>query len=139
MGLRRSRNKLGNKKIVAHGIEFDSKREARRYSELLLLAKAGKIENLDTQVTFELIPSMFDNIPTGEVYQRGEHKGEPKYRRVCIEHGINYVADFVYDTPSGRVVEDAKGFRDPSSAAYKVFVMKRKLMLYKYGIRVKEV
>ena len=37
------------------------------------------------------------------------------------------------------VVEDSKGFRDTSSAAYRLFVMKRKMMLYFHGITVREV
>lgn len=37
------------------------------------------------------------------------------------------------------VVEDVKGYRDPSSAAYAKFVIKRKLMLERYGIQIQEV
>lgn len=37
------------------------------------------------------------------------------------------------------VVEDVKGYRDPQSAGYAKFVIKRKLMLERYGIKVKEV
>jgi hypothetical protein len=37
------------------------------------------------------------------------------------------------------VVEDVKGYRDTSSAIYALFVVKRKLMLWVHGIRVKEV
>ena len=55
------------------------------------------------------------------------------------EKGIEYVADFVYEQGGETVVEDSKGFRDTSSAAYRLFVMKRKMMLYFHGITVREV
>ena len=49
-------------------------------------------------------------------------------------------ADFVYtDTATGeKIVEDAKGFRDPHSATYQVFVIKRKLMRHVHGIKILE-
>ena len=135
------RSKLGNTKVAVDGIEFDSKREARRYSELRMLERAGNITDLRLQVEYELIPGHYEVEPTGEVYKRGENKGKPKTKRVCIEHPVFYVADFCYtDTESGKeIVEDAKGYRDPNSATYKVFVIKRKLMLWRYGIKVPEV
>ena len=43
-----------------------------------------------------------------------------------------YVADFVYEDNGDTVVEDTKGMRT------KEYVIKRKLMLYRYGIRIKE-
>ena len=55
-----------------------------------------------------------------------------------IEEACVYKADFVYIDENGKeVVEDAKGYRD--GEAYKTFVIKRKLMLYLKGIRVREV
>lgn len=52
---------------------------------------------------------------------------------------MKYVADFVYtDTRTNlTVVEDVKGYRD--GGAYRVFVIKRKLMLQRFGIQIKEV
>lgn len=47
--------------------------------------------------------------------------------------------DFVYTQDGETVVEDVKGYRDPASAGYAKYVIKRKLMLYRYGIRVREV
>ncbi len=131
------RNKLGNKKIITQDGEFDSKREYNRFCELHILLRQGSISDLERQVGFPLIPSVREKIG---IYTRGEKKGQIKYGRV-IERGVSYVADFVYtDTKTGeKVVEDAKGYRDPSSAPYKVFVIKRKLMLWLHGIQVKEV
>lgn len=103
------RNKYGNRKVVIDNKEFDSQKEGNRYLELKLLQRAGKIKDLKLQVKFELIPK-----------QQGE--------RAC-----NYVADFVYTENGQLVVEDTKGFR---TADYKI---KRKLMLHRWGIRIREI
>ena len=101
-------------------MHFDSKREARRYMDLWMMQRAGEISGLRTQVKYELIPKQV-------------HKDGTK------ERAIEYVADFVYEQGGETLVEDSKGFRDTSSAAYRLFVMKRKMMLYFYGITVREV
>lgn len=138
--LRIKGNKLGNKHITVNGIEFASKAEARRYGQLLFLEKKGEISELEMQKVYELIPGHYETVTTGEIYTRGAKKGEPKVKRVCVELPVNYIADFVYKDKDGNtVVEDVKGYRDPSSAPYAKFVIKRKLMLWRYGIRVKEV
>lgn len=131
--------KLRNKTTRVDGIDFDSQREAKRYLELKALERAGKISDLKLQVMYELIPAAYHWLPTGEVYQKGEKKGRPKYKRMCVEKAVKYIADFEYEENGHTVVEDAKGFRKTDSAAYKVFVLKRKLMLWRYGIKVKEV
>lgn len=108
--------KYNNQKITVNGQVFDSKKEANRYQELLLLEKAGVIKNLSRQVKFVLIPSQRDE--SGKV----------------IERECSYKADFVYYEEDGEtVVEDVKGFRT------KEYIIKRKLMLYQYGIRIREV
>lgn len=139
MRINRRNNKLGNRSITIDGIKFDSRREGNRYCELKLLQRAGKISNLELQKRYELIPAHYEEVETGEFYKVGSKKGQPKTKKVCKELAVDYVADFVYEENGKTVVEDAKGFRDPSSATYKVFVIKRKLMLWKYGIFVKEV
>lgn len=115
---------------------FDSRKEERRYQELRLMERAGEIDNLRTQVKFVLIPAQREE--SRDVYTRGPQKGKHKPGRV-IEHEVSYYADFVYhDINTDReVVEDVKGYRD--GAAYKIFVLKRKLMLWRYGIKIKEV
>lgn len=101
-------------------MHFASKREARRYMDLWLMQRAGEITNLQTQVTYPLLPK--------QVHPDGTK-----------ERAIDYVADFVYEKDGETVVEDSKGLRDTSSAIYRVFVMKRKMMLYFHGITVREV
>ncbi len=139
MRMNRQNNKLGNRSITIDGIKFDSIRESDRYCELKLLQRAGKISNLELQKRYELIPAHYEVVETGEHYKVGSKKGQPKTKKVCVEQALNYVADFVYEENGKTVVEDSKGFRDPSSATYAKFVIKRKLMLWVHGIRIKEV
>lgn len=126
------KNKYGNRKITRDGETFDSLKEWRRYQELLLMEKAGAIKDLRRQVPFELVPAQYEDVYTGEYYQRGEHKGEPKLKRVCVEKAVTYYADFVYVEGGETVVEDTKGFKVPE------YILKRKLMRYLRGIRIKE-
>ena len=114
------RSKYGAEKTVIDGRKFDSRKEARRYQELRLLERAGEISHLECQVKFELIPSQkYQDAPT---------------RRQKTLRGVSYVADFVYmDKYGNTIVEDVKGFR---TDAYRI---KRKLMLQRFGILIKEV
>ena len=112
-------NKYKNRKVIADGQLFDSKKEAIRYQQLKSLEKIKAISDLQRQVKYTLIPSQKDE--NGKV----------------IEQKCSYIADFVYRQNGQIVVEDVKGYR--KGGAYAVFAIKRKLMLQKYGIRVKEV
>jgi hypothetical protein len=130
-----SRAKYRNKKIEVGGIEFDSKKEAKRYSDLLTLLRAGEISDLQLQREFELIPAQYEAVP-----RYGKKGQRLKDGTRCIEKGCVYKADFSYMTRDGRlVVEDVKGYRNPNSAGYAKFVIKRKLMLWLHGIRIIEV
>lgn len=113
-------------KTEVDGIEFDSMKEGRRYTELKLLERSGEISDLQMQVKFVLIPAQREPDTVGA--RGGIHKGK------LIEHECSYIADFVYLDEKGElVVEDVKGFRTPE------YKLKRKLMLYVHGIRIKEV
>jgi hypothetical protein len=83
--------KYRNIPTVAYGIKFDSKKEARRYGELLLLARAGKITNLSLQPSFIL---SVDGI------------------KICT-----YVGDFKYTENGQFIVEDVKGIK---TAVYQI-------------------
>lgn len=104
----KSKSKYGNNKREVDGILFDSEKEAKRYGELKLMAKAGAIGLLELQVPFEL--------NTGGT------------------HSLKYIADFVYinGNTGDRIVEDCKGFR---TREYK---KKRRLMKKVHGIEIKE-
>lgn len=122
------RNKYGNKKIEINGIVYDSAKEARRHQELLLLERAGAIQNLDRQVGFELIPAQY------EYYARYGKTGKRlKDGKRCIEQSVVYKADFVYYENGEKVVEDTKGIRTTD------YIIKRKLMLYVHNVRIKEI
>jgi hypothetical protein len=125
-------NKYYNRKVrTVDGFIHDSKREARRWNELLLLQRAGHIKNLKRQVKFVLIPAQHEQ---GIIGKRGGIK-----KGKLIERECSYIADFVYtDSKTEKmVVEDAKGYK--GGGAYSVFTIKRKLMRYIHGIDVKEV
>lgn len=122
-------NKYSAKKVVVDGIAFDSRKEARRYRELSLLLRAGKITDLELQKRYELIPAQY------ETFERYGKRGKRlKDGRRCVENSVVYVADFDYkDAEGNHIVEDTKGMKT------KDYIIKRKLMLYVHGIRIKEV
>nr|DAO57952.1 MAG TPA: Endonuclease [Caudoviricetes sp.] len=101
--------KYHNRKIVLDGIRFDSAKEARRWTELKLLERAGEISNLQRQVKFEVIP------------------------KCGKERSVTYIADFVYQEKGNTVVEDVKGVRT------KEYILKRKLMNWVHDIQIKEI
>ena len=108
------------KTITSDGIEHHSRAEAKRWTQLKLLERAGEIKDLQRQVKYVLIPSQ-------------------KEGKKTIERECSYIADFVYtDLRTGQtVVEDVKGYKKGS--AYSLFTIKRKLMLWVHNIKVKEV
>ncbi len=121
----RSRSKYGSRKVTVDGETFDSQKEYRRFRELVLLERAGRIQDLQRQVKFVLIPAQYEPDTIGK---RGGVK-----RGKLIERECSYVADFVYTEDGKQVVEDTKGFKTTE------YIIKRKLMLERYGIRIKEV
>jgi hypothetical protein len=88
------------------------------------MERSGKIQNLERQVKFVLIPAQYepDKVGTRGGLKRGK----------LLERECSYIADFVYTENGKQVVEDSKGFR---TADYKI---KRKLMLSVHGIKIKE-
>lgn len=112
-----SKNKYKAKKAVVDGIVFDSRKEAKRYTELKKLEEMGSIRDLSLQVQFELMPS-FEIVIDGK-----KRKRRP----------ITYVADFVYYKGNEKVIEDVKGLRTP------VYKIKKKLFEYRYHETIREV
>jgi len=145
--------------------EFDSRKEHKRWQQLLLLERAGRITQLRRQVSFELIPKMEETVQTGTkqvtryivrgeeftskraaLAWRDEHspnefivkviREEPIFRKRVIEREAVYTADFTYVLPDGSlVVEDVKS---EYTRKEKDYVLRRKLMLYRHGIKIKE-
>lgn len=122
--------KYKNTKIEVDGIMFDSKKEAERFRELKAMEEAGEIHGLAMQQKFVLIPTQREPEIVG--MRGGIKKGK------VIEKECAYIADFVYYAgPNVKqlelVVEDTKGYKT------KDYIIKRKLMLYFYGIRIHEI
>ena len=108
--------KYRNVKTTVDGITFDSAKEARRWSELKLMERAGLIYDLQRQVPFVLIPKQMRD---GKV----------------VERPVIYKADFTYTENGQEVVEDTKS----DATKTKEYIIKRKLMLWQYGLQIKEV
>lgn len=119
------RRKYHSKKVRYQGMIFDSKKECYRYIELKKQEAAGLISNLERQKSFELIPVQRE---PSTITKRGKEK-----QGKVIERAVNYLADFVYIKDGKTIVEDTKGFKTTD------YIIKRKLMLYIHGIRIKEI
>ena len=109
--LKEKKSKYHNKKVVVDGITFDSKKEYLRWCELQLLQKAKVITDLKRQVKYVLV----------------EKNGK--------ERETSYIADFVYKQGNEVVVEDVKS----KATKTPLYRLKRKLMLERYNIKIKEV
>lgn len=117
-------SKYRAKPIVIDGIRFASQKEGARYRELLLLASAGELWDLELQPRYPLcVPSTTGTIAGALKAASGGFSG-----RIG-----EYRADFTYLTTKGRVVEDVKGFRTP------LYRWKKRHVEQQYGIRVVEV
>ncbi len=94
-------SKYNNKKVIVEDYVFDSIQESRRYKELKLLERAGKIQNLELQPHFLLQDSFRKN---GKTIRK-----------------IEYIADFKYIENGKTIVEDVKGIQT------EVFKIKHKI------------
>lgn len=104
--------KYRNEKCESNGIKFDSKREMKRWHELVQMQVRGEISELELQVPFIL--------------------AEPVVIAGRKRPALRYVADFVYEQDGNTVVEDVKG---RITEGYRI---KRHLMAAR-GITIKEV
>lgn len=97
-------SKYHNKKTEVDGITFDSKAEAERYQELVILEQGGMISDLHLQQEFTLMEGY--KLPNGR-------KVKP----------IRYRADFTYyDAGNNYIIEDVKGLETP------IYKMKKNMM-----------
>lgn len=110
----RKRSKYSNERVTVGEQTFDSRREMERYHHLLILQRAGHIQQLQRQVEFILAPAVVI----------GGRKRPP----------LKYVADFTYVERGATVktVEDVKG------VITKEYRIKRHLMAA-MGIPIKEI
>ena len=102
-----NRNKYNARKTVMCGHEFDSKREAEVYLELLAQKQAGKIVRIGFQPSYTLLAGFKDN--TGK-----------------NQKPITYTADFFVTFADGNSeVIEVKGVRTRD------YLLRKKLFLYK--------
>lgn len=109
----RKAHKFGAVATEVDGIRFASKAEARRYGQLKLLEKDGKIDRLELQPSYVL---------TVNGVKVATYRADFQY----IEIGNDGYA-------KAKVVEDVKGVRTP------VYKMKRALVKALYGIDILEI
>lgn len=105
-------SKYQNKKTLHLGIQFDSRKEANRYQELLYMERAGLIRNIELQPRYDIIVN-------------GKKCGF-------------YKADFRYENKNTGeiVVEDVKGGDATKTPVYQ---LKKKLIKALYDIDIVEV
>lgn len=115
-------NKYHARGVDIDGIHFDSKKEATRYRELVLLACAGMVRDLECHPKF----------PINVVELHRTDKGEAK----VILCGM-YSADFRYVVVSSgeQVIEDVKS-KATRTEAYR---LRKRLVETIHGIRIREV
>lgn len=103
------RNKFNARKTIVDGITFHSAREARRWSELCLLEKAGRISNLERQPVFKFSVNGEPVVSRSARYPNGRQ--------------LKLVADFRYTDHSRNCIvwEDSKGFRTKEFIVKKAF------------------
>jgi hypothetical protein len=103
------RSKYNAIKTEVDGIVFDSKKEAKRWTELRLLERAGQIHNLERQ-----------------------HRVDVKYNGILL---FWWKADFVFFEDGKRIYEDVKS---PMTAALPVYRLKKRILKAMLNIDVRE-
>lgn len=127
-----TRSKYKAVKTTIDGITFDSKKEAKRYTELKLLEKAGHITHLELQPEYQI------TINGAKICK---YKADFRYFTVRAENNErSYNSKGEWQTPTmtgdkeGQIVEDVKGFKTP------IYRLKKKLVEASYpGTLIKEV
>lgn len=110
-------------KTTVNGIKFDSKKEAERYCELLQRQEDGEIKDLKLQPHFTL-QEAFKTVD-GESVKAIVYVADFAYREARMDDGGEWYWPLV--------VEDVKGVKTD------VYSLKRKMMIERFGIVVKEV
>ena len=131
-------NKYHNKpteRVTASGkvIHFQSRKEARRYDELMIMLQTGKIRDLRLQVDFTLQEAYTDS--EGRRVRAIRYKADFAYKARDQEQEKE-AAEMGFPRTSWRqVVEDVKS----RSTKTKTYAMKRKMMKDRFNIDIQEV
>ena len=132
------KSKYGNRKavrVLPNGKEFkfDSQKEARRFEELLLMQRVGKIKDLKIQPEFTLREAYTD--PEGFHIRPLKYRADFSYlERLTLLRG-GQASDRPTDESWRPVVEDVKS----QATKTRVYEMKKQMMLEKFQIRIREV
>lgn len=91
-----------------------------------LWEKHGIISDLRLQVSYELIPAIYEDVVV-------QLKTKTKTKKKLVQRATTYVADFVYVQDGKTIVEDTKGFRT------KEYELKKKMMRAFLNIEIHEI
>lgn len=105
-------------KVVMDGEVYNCMNDYYRWCDLRQLEIDGKISELKKYVKYVLLPAQRDG--TGKI----------------VEHEVSYIVDFEYILDGKKIAEDTGSYA--RGAASQLISIKRKLMLHKFGIKVKE-
>lgn len=105
-------------KVVVDGEVYSCMNEYYRWSDLRQLEMDGKISDLKRHVKYVLVPAQRDE--AGKL----------------VEYEVSYIVDFEYILDGKKIAEDTGSYA--RGAASQLISIKRKLMLYNFGITVKE-
>ena len=113
----KKKNKYGNSKIEYDGHTFDSLREKRRYAELKLLERAGKIKNLELQKKFELIPAQYEGENAGSegliyVYKTATDSYALADIGTCTDTEVVVADKYNFTFPEDKNIELAKAIHE---------------------------
>lgn len=103
---------FAKKEMTAHG-EFDSKKEYKRFQQLLLMKKAGIISCLHRQTRFEILPKI--------TYERLKKlKTKVKVETLVDEKAKHYKPDFVYydNEQQCYIMEEVKSYATAQARDY---------------------
>lgn len=140
----KGKRKYRNQPVEVNGIKFDSRKEARRYEQLMAAMEMGFIRDLRLQVDFTLIEAFTD--AEGKRHQALRYKADFTYKVAVISpsgptghltHQREALADadMEYWRKMGTgatVIEDVKS----AGTRTRVYINKKKLMVEKgYSIR----
>lgn len=115
----RGTSKYHNVRVESGGLQFDSKAEAARYRELVLLQDAGEISELQHHPKYLLVPGY--NKPDGTHVRAIWYEGDAGY----IEGGQKVCEDVKGGDPE-------KGARRGNGTITDIFLLKRKILGWKY-------
>lgn len=124
-------SKYKNKKTEVGGIVFDSGKEASYYRFLKEQEEAGEISNLRMQVSYEIIPAVWED-------QVVHLKTKDKVVRHCVQRATHYVADFVY-TVTGTGQEEILDVKSAITRKNPAYRLKKKMMRAFHNIEIVEI